>query len=399
MIFNFGTFLNNHYIFLKQINSGAFSIIWLVYDVIKNNYCIAKILSGENKDIGENEINVLKKIKENLKNQPKTIADHLLLYDEIIILKDDIIIIEELQSLNLYDLIYKYYLSDDDKNYLINKLNQQIKPVLDFLKLKQILHTDIKPENIFIKIPGFHLDVKNKETILDFINAIQDIRCKSKQKNKNINKIINQFKDKFKIEELEETLTGEYEEETDEEAFLKPLDSMSRGEDILTDSDISSDCETLDNIDNFLNNKIKEYNNPQLPTKKIKKILDFNIQTLTFSIGDFGNAVDYSDQSNYNKILNTEFHDLQTRYYRHPNIIMRSPNILNSDYFAFGLTIEEFKKQEIIIEPFKCYGKTTDHEHLKLLIDANQQLECTKGRKTDLFFNFDPLTNKYYLGN
>lgn len=385
MIFNFGTFLNNHYIFLKQINSGAFSIIWLVYDVIKNNYCIAKILSGENKDIGENEINVLKKIKEDLKNQPKTIADHLLLHNEIIILKDDIIIIEELQSLNLYELIYKYYLSDDDKNYLINKLNQQIKPVLDFLKLKQILHTDIKPENIFIKIPGFHLDVKNKETILDFVNAIQDIRCKSKQRNKNINKIINKFKDKFKIEELEETLTEEYEEETEEN--------------ILTDSDISSDCETSDNIDKFLNDKIKEYNNPQLPTKKIKKILDFNIQTLIFSVGDFGNAVDYSDQSNYNKILSCMYHDLQTRYYRHPNIIMRSVNILDSDYFAFNLTIEELKKQEIIIEPFKCYGKTTDHEHLKLLINTNQQLECTKGRKTDLFFNFDPLTNKYYLGN
>ena len=72
-------------------------------------------------------------------------------------------------------------------------------------------------------------------------------------------------------------------------------------------------------------------------------------------------------------------------------------DILDSDLFAFKLTLEEIKNQSVFIEPFKSHGNSTDKEHLRLLINTNQCIECTKGRKTNLFFNYEPLTKKYYL--
>lgn len=387
MIYTFGKTLNNRYVFIDQINSGAFSIIYLIYDYVKNIYLIAKVLNEENKETGENEIKIIEKINKSVNDKNKIIKAHLLLYEEIIKTKEDIIIIEELQNLTLYNLINNYYLSDDDKDFIYKSINQQLKPVLDYLKNIKILHTDIKPENIFLKVPGFHMNIKNKDTILQFIDEIQNIRCKVKQRNKEVNKIIKKYKEKLTALDLEEYTSEINEYYEDNEDY-----------DILTDSDIISDSENEDGVDDFLNEKIKEYINKPNYKQNNKKIIDFNLLNIKYSIGDFGNAIDYSEPENYNKIINGQYHDLQTRYYRHPNIIMRSANIFNTDYFAFYLTLEEIKKESPMINPLKYKGITTDHEHLNLLIQSNEEYKCSIGRKTDYYFNYDKLMNKYFLG-
>lgn len=387
MIYTFGKTLNNRYIFIDQINSGAFSIIYLIYDYVKNNYFIAKVLNEDNKETGENEIKILEKLNNSFNDKNKNIKAHLLLNEEIIKTKEDIIIIEDLQSLTLYNLINNYYLSVDDKNFIYKSINQQLKPVLDYLKNIKILHTDIKPENIFLKVPGFHMDIKNKDIILKFIDEIQNLRCKVKQRNKEVNKIIKKYKEKLLTLELEN-----YTDEIDE--YYEDNEDY----DILTDSDIISDSENEDGINDFLNDKIEEYTHKPENKQNNKKILDFNLMNIKYSIGDFGNAIDYSEPENYNKIINGQYHDLQTRYYRHPNIIMRSANIFNTDYFAFYLTLEEIKKESPIFNPLKYKGITTDHEHLNLLIQSDEKYKYSRGRKTDYFFNFDKLMNNYFLG-
>ena len=309
------------------------------------------------------------------------ICNNILLFKEIIESEKEIIIIENLQDLNLKDLIYDYNLENEEKDLLIELITKQLNPVLLFLKNNSILHTDIKPENIFIKIKNNNNNnIKNEFN--DFIKEIKNLKCKPKDKIKEINKIINSYH--------QNSLFSSYLNSSDCDSNT---DSDDSDYDINTDSDIISDYDINDNINDFLNQIIYKKKDKD----KKKKKINFNINDCIFSIGDFGNAIDYSLTDNINKINNLRYHDIQTRYYRHPNIIMRSNDILDSDLFAFKLTLEEIKNQSVFIEPFKSYGNSTDREHLRLLINTNQCLECTKGRKTDLFFNYEPLTKKYYL--
>lgn len=380
MHYRFGYLLNKRYIFLKYINYGAFSQIWLIYDFIQNEYCVGKVIDESNIDTGINEITVLRKIKR-LMISNNNICNNLLLFKEIIESEKEIIIIENLQDLNLKDLIYDYNLENEEKDLLIELITKQLNPVLLFLKNNSILHTDIKPENIFIKIKNNNNNnIKNEFN--DFIKEIKNLKCKPKDKIKEINKIINSYH--------QNSLFSSYLNSSDCDSNT---DSDDSDYDINTDSDIISDYDINDNINDFLNQIIYKKKDKD----KKKKKINFNINDCIFSIGDFGNAIDYSLTDNINKINNLRYHDIQTRYYRHPNIIMRSNDILDSDLFAFKLTLEEIKNQSVFIEPFKSHGNSTDKEHLRLLINTDQCIECTKGRKTNLFFNYEPLTKKYYL--
>ena len=83
MHYKFGYLLNKRYIFLKYINYGAFSQIWLIYDILLNDYCIAKVIDSDNIETGRNEINILRKLKRLLISN-NNLINNILLFREII---------------------------------------------------------------------------------------------------------------------------------------------------------------------------------------------------------------------------------------------------------------------------------------------------------------------------
>lgn len=374
MEYSFGYILNKKYVFIKYLNSGAFSDVWLLYDFKNDEYCVAKIINREDIETGKNETKILRKLKKLINLQSESINNqNILLFKEIIEKKSEIIIIEDYQDMNLKDLIYDYTLSSDEKKIIIELLKQQIKPILDFLKKNKILHTDIKPENIFLK----HKKINSDEIeIYEYlIEEIKNLKCKQNEKIKEIKKLIVKYKEEDQYSDSSSYYDSDYE----------------------TDSDILSDYDVEEEIKDFLDEKVNDYLNKNSEEKEDKKTINFDLKETVFSIGDFGNAIDYSEVKEFNKIKSQHYHDLQTRYYRHPNIIMRSFDILDSDYFAFELTLKEVENQSVFIDPIKSFKHTTDQEHLRLLINSGLKINCTKGRKSELFFNYDPLTKKYYL--
>lgn len=381
-MFEFGQIINKRYIFIKSINSGAFSSVWLVFDITKNNVCVAKVINEEDRETGENEIKILNKIKKLSKNTE--IFDNLLLFTENIIINDQIIIFENYQNLTLKDLIYDFNLSSSDKKTIITDIKNQLIPVLCFLKTNKLLHADIKPENIFLSIPDYQ-NLNINENIKNFFNEISTFKPK-KQKFKFIQSVISKYK-KILLEKFINDIENDLSDYSDYNISVE------------TDSDIHSDYDETDKINDFLVDKIIEYKNTEsMDYKTDKKDIDFDIKNITYSIGDFGNTIDYSKADNYKEILNLQFHDLQTRYYRHPNIIMRSENILDSDFYAFDIIIKEIENSDLPFDPVKSHGETTDHNHLRSLINNDYKIHCEKGRKTKLFFNHDKITNIYYLG-
>ena len=379
MTYSFGYILKKKYIFIKYLNSGAFSDVWLVYDFTRNMYYVAKIINERELDTGYNEIKILRKINQELILKSNSNLN-ILSYVEIIDSDDRIIIIEEYQNMNLSELIYNYELSEDNKKILIELLKEQIIPVLDFLKSIQILHTDIKPENIFIK--NLNIPFDESEDCFQFVKEVQHIKCKANKKNKEIGNLITKYRN------IMESKKSDSEDS---------CDSDNSDYNVETDSDIASDYEEEDNINDFLEETLENILNPNVDNEEYKTRLNFSLEDCVFSLGDFGNAIDYSDHEELEKIKSQHYHDLQTRYYRHPNIIMRSSNILDTDYFAFEFTLKEVKNQSVFVDPNKTFGHTTDQEHLRLLINSDLDIKCTTGRKTELFFTYDPLTKKYYL--
>ena len=91
MTYSFGYILKKKYIFIKYLNSGAFSDVWLVYDFTRNMYYVAKIINERELDTGYNEIKILRKINQELILKSNSNIN-ILSYVEIIDSDDRIII-------------------------------------------------------------------------------------------------------------------------------------------------------------------------------------------------------------------------------------------------------------------------------------------------------------------
>ena len=395
-MFNIGDIINNRYILLDIIGEGNFSTVWIAFDIKNNDYFSVKIINDEDIEIiGENELSIIKYIKKHISSKEQY-KKNLLLYENILSSSNKIIIIEKFQNITLRDLFDNYILTDNDKNILLTKM-EDIKGAIILLNNNKILHTDIKPENIFIEITDNKLYNLNNE-IKDCINKLINYTNK---KNKKINKLklYNEI-----ISEYSKTLKKKFEEQINNIETENNETTENSENNILTDSDIHSDFNIQDNIDEFLNNTImNNYNSESsINNENNKKNIDFNLNNIKLSLGDFGNAINYNNEEEYEQLKTGKYHDMQTRYYRDPNIILRNNDIFNTDLFAYNMVIEEIKHNKIIINPKKTYFYTTDHQHLKKLIDNNKNIDFLKkyninGRKLNIFFEYDKLLNGYFL--
>jgi serine/threonine protein kinase len=397
-MFNIGDVINNQYILLDIIGEGNFSTVWLAYDIKKIKIYSLKFINDDDiKGIGENETYILKYIKKKIPSVEKY-KKNLLLYDNILNNLNHIIIVENFQNLTLRDLLSNYELTKNDKNVLLNKMND-IENTIKLLIKYKILHTDIKPENIFIEIINNEYYNLN-ENLINCIKKLTEYgnntKINKQNKLKHYNLIINDYIKRLK--EICDKNNKKYLEDSDEEES----ETSTEDENIMTDSDIHSDFNIQENIDDYLNNIIIDNFNNTENTEDNKKSLDFDLNNIKLSIGDFGNAINYNNNDEYEQLITSKYHDMQTRYYRDPNLIIRNNDIFTTDLYAYRMIIEEIKKDKIIINPHKNNQYTTDHEHLRKLINNKNNIKFLnnykiKGRKLDIFFDYDKILNGYFL--
>ena len=99
--------------------------------------------------LGLNEINILMKIKEKDLENEKSIVK----IKDFIVFRKHICIVTELLSISLYDLMERNSFRSIDMQY-IRTFSLQIFNALAFLQEQNIIHSDIKPENILLKDPN-----------------------------------------------------------------------------------------------------------------------------------------------------------------------------------------------------------------------------------------------------
>ena len=157
-----GEIYSNKYIVLKYLGKGTFSRVWLVYDITTEAFLAMKIVYSKYSEDAEHEVDIYKELGNKYKNVTR--------YIDSFYLEDEMCIVMELMGICLIDL-FKYYSDDsndsndsNDKWYsknnnddliphdIVKKIFKDLFQGLYELHSKNIVHTDLKPENIMINI-------------------------------------------------------------------------------------------------------------------------------------------------------------------------------------------------------------------------------------------------------
>lgn len=322
-----GDVINNQYMLLYKIGWGSFSSVWLTYDILDDKFYALKIQTPEDYDEGIKELKIYEMIQKICKNN-KNIDSLMTLKHNFIFEKEDdkyVCMVMDLMAGSLYDVIKTEKYSNGLPEEAAKKVEEQLYNSIHVLHSFDIIHTDIKPENILVC--GVN---KKYQTVIDKFNKL-----KLKEKfDENIGEIKSQYnmnnkkhKKKFKQDKYLILLE-----------LNKFVHEIIDFETIL--SDRTSDLFTEDQINDI----------------KIK-------------LADFG-SIQYEKELKKDKW----YPEVTTRYYRDPRVILGLSYDKHIDIHSAKTSMYEIKTGKIEYNPDLLKDDdeennySTDYYHVLLLI-------------------------------
>lgn len=309
-----GEILNGKYILLYKIGYGSFASVWLSYyinDPNKIYYYAIKVQKADEYESGLIEVKILEKIKKFNNPYLLQLLDCFKYYPHQI--KDEephICMVFELMACSIYQLLRKGKYSNGLPEDIIETIILQVSKGLECLHNKMnVIHGDIKPENILIKGREEKIqkiiDELNKENLTDLYLKIK-------------NNEINTYNG---------TLNKKNEKKIKEKTKEKMKEIVKR---------------LIENIkETIINNE---------------DIKNISLDNLHVVISDFGTIIPINNTSDYN--------DFQTRYYRAPEVILDTGFNEKCDIWSLGCTIYEIATGDILFDPEKDKQFSRDFHHL-----------------------------------
>jgi len=343
----YGEVLKNRYMLIDKLGYGAFSSVWICYDLNKNEIKACKIQNSGDYEEGLEEKHFLRSMRrEKVKFINYTYDDFVHYWND----RKYVCMIYEVMIGSLYDSFKEY-----DKNIplkTIIKISKQFLEALAHIHKLGVIHTDIKPENTLLKgLNNRAIAIKEffeNTNLRERFQKMKERLCT--QKNWDINNP--KVKKKFKDSKLKNRILTWTNQEITKE--LKEKDLVYRGIFLDNDEDLKSDDEksvgSIDSDDTVIHSN-KSFS---------EHYLDFdNIQIV---ISDFGTIVD----KDYTEVGET----LQTRYYRSPEILLGCKFNEKIDIWSFGCMLYELITNRILFRPQSGKDYDTDQEHLAMIISA-----------------------------
>jgi|LakMenEpi03Aug12_release.lakeMendotaPanAssembly.Ray.scaffolds.fasta_scaffold131404_2 serine/threonine-protein kinase SRPK3 len=368
-----GKVFNRDYIMIKKLGKGTFSSVWLAYSYSKDNFYAIKIFNRYDYENGKKEKEIYDKIKKIDINN--TLMSYIECFDygtdELGDTDDSdnksilmhFCMVMKLMGCSTYNLLkYKKYERGLPPS-LVTNIIKQLLLGLSNLHKANIIHTDIKPENVLVE----NLD----ETFGEIFSSIREHKkkilvAKSNKKGKpnslrdNILKLAEICKKEFDIES-EKNSTDSNDSDNDNDS-----DDDCNSHRFTIKSDNSDDCNDS-NEDNYILSPINE-----------KHLLDIKVK-----LTDMGTCILPDKRKSYS---------IQTRYYRAPEVLMKIPYTNKCDIWSIGCMIYELLTGEILFDPDDHTDSNIDRHHLYLIakIIGYFNLEMIKKCKDkELFFTKD----------
>lgn len=348
----YGEVLKNRYLIIKKLGYGAFSSVWMAYDVDKNKLVAIKIINPNDFKSGILELKIYLQIasfnnpylltmndyfqvkpihpkykSEEYLKKNKTINNHI-----VIILPLMACSVENLLQCSEYELGLPLSIC---KQIII----QTVYGVKE-LEAHNLMHTDLKPENILVC--GLN---KEAELLLEIIKDI------------NINQIYNK-----KI-------------------------SLSKDKNNMWKLSYDIYKEITKTIIKFIDNEFDDIN------KQMDKCLISSkyLENIKIKLCDFNSIINIED-----KVGSTSI-EIQTRYYRAPEIILGSGLHKKSDYWSLACIFFEILTGDILFDPDKNDNHSRDIQHLYLieeLLGPIPKHMIDNGENSDKLYD-----DKYHLKN
>lgn len=335
----YGMILDNRYILLHKIGLGGFASVWLSYymnDPKKQYYYAIKIQNPEYYKEGKIEVDTFLKISNIQSKYLINMIEHFK-FKPLQSKQYAICMVFELMACSIYQLIRRgKYKKGLPPEIVYNISLQIIRGVKDIHEKLKMIHTDIKPENILIK--GYEKNIKY------IINEVDKYNLSNMYK-----ELLDNEKNNFSIS-LKKTKN------------IKKLKQIVRNK--MKDQVIS------------IMDQIKQNSESE------KELEDEDLNNIQVVISDFGSIIDLSD---YNKK-----EEIQTRYYRAPEIVLKCGFDEKCDVWSLGCSIYEILTGDILFNPEKDGSYSRDFHHIYWFYEICGDIPkwmIEKSEKKKEFFN------------
>jgi len=324
-----GEIIKNYNI-IYELGSGAFSTVWLAFNINDNNYYAIKVQNSDDYEDGKEEIKILTKIG-NSNEYINSLKSYFIesLFVESSIEKFPCSVFEVCAG-NLYTLGKKGKYKNGYPANIVKKIFKQI--CLGIQKLhneNKLFHGDIKPDNILV------CGVNNK-----------DKNYMEKYTQNNFNDLYSRIKKEY---------------------------WMKKGKDIknIKKMPIETKLKIRKKIHQSIINNIIDTSNISKESKNYMEQKYFD--NIKIKITDFGH---YCPDDEFME------EDFGTTYYRAPEIILMGDCRKSVDIWALGCTFYELLTGEILFDPDDL-DNNEEYNHLKLIIElcGNFNLEYLKTTK------------------
>lgn len=349
-----GEVLQNKYIVLKKLGSGSFASVWLSYDMSAKTFNAIKIQNPDYFYEGESEVELFKKIKNtNCKylNKLSNSFIHNVGEDEYVCM------VSELLFGSIYDIICSgKYKTGFDFNTVKHIIYQTLLATYVLHSTLKIIHTDIKPENLLLS--GIGTKVQNAIMAFHKFNFEGTLK-KNVNKYKNSNK---KNKSHILVNPLQVTIIALVDHLHSHDLGSSNNRNSTNSSDESDESD-SSYSNSSDNNSNDINHLIDLSDTEDSDLSESEITNDPNYVPLNESYITNPNIV-LSDYGNCCYLQNNPDNEIQTRYYRAPEVIMGHKYNEKVDIWSIGCTAYELITGQILFNPDKKKRFSRDRQHM-----------------------------------
>lgn len=341
-----GCSLNHKYIMVTILGSGTDATVWLAFNIIQSKFYAIKVINAEDTKDGEAEIDVMKKLSFTKCEYINHMVEHFIWryeptnypsdsdgsYSESESESDSkskdydvdehVCIVYDLHCGSLYDVFKRGKYSNGLPFKVVVKMIHQLLTAVDCLNYEHnLLHTDIKPDNILLVGVSNSIKLIIDEFMTEY-NKIQHIQHNGGKKSKhgkNKHKHKNKVVSKQSVERSVQNIVNKL-------SCNKETNKMSRS---ISDSKDLTSC--------YIDDSYLDPNN------------------LTIKLADFCPAYEISkDMDPY----------IQTIYYRSPEIILDGPFNETCDVWSIGCSAYEMLTGKLLFDPDKKKGFNIDRCHM-----------------------------------